>query len=45
MRKKPSRRKRKLKIFLKRKREYLALSCIFVLLAIFSVLFVLVFGN
>ena len=45
MRKKPSRRKRKLKIFLKRKREYLALGSIFLLLAIFSVLFVLVFGN
>ncbi len=45
MKKYLSRRKRKFKIFLKRKREYLALGSIFLLLAIFSVLFVWLFGN
>ena len=45
MRKKSSRRKRKLKIFLKRKREYVALGCIFALLTVFSVLFVWLVGN
>ena len=45
MKKHLSRRKRKFKIFLKRKREYLALGSIFLLLAIFSVLFVCFVGH